>query len=264
VKPLDASWVKLARAREHGIDLKNRIDAYFAEQPYGVSCKHGPEPNEFVVRARVTKQPLLIFGLLTGECAHQLRSALDCAIGDLIQLGTGAPPRADLNFEFPIFGFDSKYAQKKMREKTAGVSPEVFAVIEGFQPYKRQPLDHQTLWLLHQIDIEDKHRSLHVVSGGAALAKIEHVGMTGEAAFSIDTRWIDNPTTFPLEDGTQIFGFFSCENNPRVEIEVNPFIGFENPAVARGRNVRILLSEAFAHVNDILSRLADAAGCAPV
>jgi hypothetical protein len=110
---------------------------YFSKNPYAAIDESGPEPNLHIVRLHV-RQPGGSFGVITGEIVHQLRSALDCAVGQLIEIGTGARPTADHNFEFPIFNDATKYTEKVRKKKIGGVPDHAAAVIDAVQPFQSE------------------------------------------------------------------------------------------------------------------------------
>lgn len=79
-------------------------------------------------------------------------------------------------------GSAEEYPAKADRT-TAGVSSEARAVIDASKPY---PGGNDALYLLHQMDLEDKHRLLLALAGGA------------------DQGLVIGPPSAPRDDGSVI------------------------------------------------------------
>ncbi len=254
----DGCRLKLTRAREHLDDLNRRIQLFYSEEPdpQTVFWDQSREPDEYVVRARIRKSPDAILGLITGEASHHLRSALDHAIGELIEVTTGAPPPSSHNFGFPIFAERGEDTDGKLKRMTRGVSPLTFAFIERIQPYQYKEPKRHILWVLHRMDIENKHRSLHVLLGAAGIRRITHTGSGGASAFSVPERWVNNPVSFPLEDGTEVCSFSSRDpSHPGVNVELDLFIGLAAPSEAFGVPIQAILDAATKNVEELLTAL---------
>ncbi|HSY47711.1 MAG TPA: hypothetical protein VLC46_02775 [Thermoanaerobaculia bacterium] len=256
----EASRLRVARAREHLAALKLGIDTFFNQNPYTPFYERGSEPDERLIRLRVHAQPGPMLGILSGEVAHHLRGALDYAVGELVALGTGVAPDSGRHFAFPIYAQRSRDYKSAIKKNLNGVQSSAVTVIDSVQPFQAQggEPERSSLYLLHRIDIENKHRALHVLLGGAGLLRFSHRGKTGARIVSIPARWVDNPYVFPVEDGTVAFSFFSSgDPESHMDIEIDTFIGFANPAAAYAFNVPRLLESAAADVDVILSALED-------
>jgi hypothetical protein len=163
------------------------------KKPYTAAIENGPGPNEFVVRAKILQPPDHMFAILAGEIAHHLRSALDYAIGELITVHTGRPPKSDYQFEFPIFDDARKFRKTKERKRD-GIPSGAETFLEAAQPYHiLNRGGYSSLWYLHRINIEDKHRALHLMGGGAAVPIISHSGAGGaDVLYPAKMGWSDH------------------------------------------------------------------------
>lgn len=105
----------------------------------------------------------MTWGLDIGDFVHNLRSALDHLVWSLIVHHGIAPTN---RHEFPVFLDEVDY-RRSAPKKLAGLSSGALDEFESLQPF-RSPVaglepQVQPLWLLHQMDVVDKHRLLHVV-----------------------------------------------------------------------------------------------------
>jgi len=105
------------------------------------------------------------WALLVGECVHNLRSALDHAVYEC------SGPDAPDGCQFPVFRDDSylslpERAKRGYLYKVRGIKDDrVRAIIQTAQPWNRKERPElHPLWVLHRLDIQDKHRLLTPVA----------------------------------------------------------------------------------------------------
>lgn len=197
--------LKLARADERLALLHGKRTLLLKPERYRVVGCFDPDSRQYVFRM-LGPQPTLEWGLLIGEFAHLLRSALDNILWQLILARGGTP---DKTREFPIYEHETDRKGKsnlaKARMQTAGVLKEDFAFIEGCQPYheRRHPsllerkgklpqpkfdarADRYAAWhplaLLGHLNNVDKHQYIHAVVAAAAM---EAPGRTRNTVVSI-------------------------------------------------------------------------------
>jgi hypothetical protein len=145
--------IKTERAKKHLFD----VEALARDSRKGISGFPDPKSK------RHRSEPILVvdIGVVSGagDVIHNLRSALDHLAWELAKWETGEP-RKPLNCCFPIGrDFDSYKAAKK--GAIAGMSPEATKAIDDLKPYKG-PDGNEPLWMIHYLDIVDKHRHLLV------------------------------------------------------------------------------------------------------
>jgi hypothetical protein len=142
--------IKTERAKKHILDLENIATASLAT---GVSLLmnskgeyFGPEPTRtFNVEVICT----------AGDAIHNLRSALDHLAWNLAHWEGTIP---GIRCGFPIGKELVNYESIKSR-MVAGMSPEAKQAIDNLRPYKG---GNEPLWMIHHLDIIDKHRHLYV------------------------------------------------------------------------------------------------------
>jgi hypothetical protein len=172
--PFFGAKLKIIRAYDHLKALNDEIDAALSGQPNAVVGEIEPETGDKVYRAQITWQPPRNWGLLLGDGVHNLRSALDHMVWDLVTLYGGTP---DSNTEFPIYWDGAKYGLKGQADrKLAGVPPQAADLIERSQPYHGPTPCEHPLWVLHELDIIDKHRSILLAASVANLRFYGHYG----------------------------------------------------------------------------------------
>lgn len=187
--------MKLQRAEEHVGQLKAEHARFTSPElnPYRMLRERDPEPGYHIWRAKIVEPPPLEkWGSITGECVHSLRSALDHTANALVRIKR---PKAEFS-EFPVFKdralWDSDHAKK-----LPGVAPKVMTQVKWLQPYRRGG-DQDPLWLIHLLDIIDKHRRLNLVSPSITASQWATDGGNVED--------IEMPFG-PFEDGTPVARF---------------------------------------------------------
>lgn len=242
----------MIRASEHARELDTITAAFLDRNPHEILAEFNPASTEYIFKVRVREQPPAIIGILAGEVAHGLRSALDYAVGELIASNCGAPPSAQQNFEFPIFSSPAKYSDRL--RKNAGLPSTALPLLEAMQPYHSANGDRGALlWQLHRLDIEEKHRQLVAAAGGLGTMRLAHTGKGGTAAFAVP----DQPLThFPLEDGAVILRFWS-EPDPdsKIKLDFQDWVAIRNPAEISGQPIVPVLARIFDEVKACISEL---------
>jgi hypothetical protein len=158
---LDSPRAKLDRAREHLEALDEKTAAFFADEPYKIGSEFRPDTSEYVFWIEPTRQPPAELGLILGEYAHNLRSALDHLVCQLALLA-GAPCETT---QFPICSTPADF-QRREPKWLAGLSAHHRATIERTQPYHAGALAHRHfLVIVDWLDNVDKHRVIHPAFG---------------------------------------------------------------------------------------------------
>jgi hypothetical protein len=233
---------KAYQTRKDGFSLEYRYDDATREHILGVQ-KWADVPDELI--------------LLTGEIVQAIRTSLDYAIGDAIERATGTTPSEDVKFEFPIFLEKDDY-EKAKRKKLKGLPKEDVDLIDSVQPFTDADPPKQLLWLLHRLNIEDKHRTLHVAGGAILLQGIRHTGAAGAEAFSMETKWFDSPLRFPLQPGMEIVRYKAESALPaEVDIPLKTMLLFAEPAEVHGMEVMALLNRLIEVAEQIVNALAE-------
>lgn len=158
--PLDGCRAKLRRATLHVAAFAEGVRTFTTQAPYRVNGEHHRATNELVFTAVANPEcpPIPIdLALEAGEVAHQLRSALDHLVWQLVVANTGQPPGGTKS-SFPIFRHEAGY-RERAPAAIAGVSAMAERRIEACQPFKAGAAAEETLtWAVHELNNTDKHR----------------------------------------------------------------------------------------------------------
>lgn len=151
--------MKLARAEEYFGQLQEAHKRFIDRNPYRALREADPEPHFYVFRMKIVEPPPVDYwSVLVGGCVHALRSALDHTAYELVRLNQPAT----VHSEFPIFKGRREWNEAHER-KLPGVDPKVLTQVKWLQPYRGDKAK-DPLWIVHMLDIIDKHRRLNFVN----------------------------------------------------------------------------------------------------
>src|ERR1700687_4171461 len=131
--------LKIGRAREHASELTSSIRAWLERQPARGRAEFLPDRmgyrlvlEDFTVRPECSK-----WGLLIGDCVHNLRSSLDNLCFALARLKRD-PPERPHRIQFPVFADAERFRHDPRVADTLSQLPaEVAGHIELWQPFRR-------------------------------------------------------------------------------------------------------------------------------
>jgi hypothetical protein len=152
--------LKIERAEKHILDLGTELTAFLDSNPYEFGREFEAHVHRTAFRlVRYTPIPSRI-SLITGDAIHNLRSALDYLVWELIKPEVRKlKPR---QISFPIYESFEKYESSfPGKIKVMEMGQEAANAIAACKPYKS---GNHTLWLLSELDNFDKHRLLVTVS----------------------------------------------------------------------------------------------------
>ena len=215
---LDGPRAKIERSKKHFGDLHDEMIAASNLRPYRIVVEPEPDARERVIRVRGSYTFPLSWNAIAGDAIHNLRAALDLLIWQLV-LANGKRP--DARTEFPIFVDATKYKAGAPR-KMKGASKAAMDIVEGLQPYHKtgNPEGH-LLWLLHRLDIRDKHQLLNIITTAVQTQNFE-IDSAGD--FSL-TGFEYKTFVSPVEDGAELGRFML--RRPDAKVNVKPHVTFE-------------------------------------
>ncbi|TXT36767.1 MAG: hypothetical protein FD135_4058 [Comamonadaceae bacterium] len=161
--------LKLARASAQVNSINEAITSWVIVNPLVATC----ELRESRLGFRVTQQeflqpaPLDHWGLLTGECVHNMRSALDNLAFALACLSRD-PPERPRGIAFPIYTEKALF-EKNGRKNIDQLPQPAAELVERLQPFQRDGSpafgtpDKDALVLLQWLSNTDKHQVPSVV-----------------------------------------------------------------------------------------------------
>lgn len=250
---------KVERANEHILDFERSFTAFRDANPYFVDTKRDPHTRELIYYVRNTVDIPPRFALVAGDAIQNLRSALDHLACQLVRSNGQIPGKAT---EFPICRSAKEYKSESTR-KVKGVRPDAKEAIDAIEPYKGGR--GEELWVLHELNIIDKHRLL--VAVGAAFTGMnigrflegkvrQHFGRQAPRFPDIlgilsDAKNSGKPI-FPLEAGTVLF-VDAPDSEPNQNMEFVTQIAFCEPGVAEGKPILEALHGMANLVQDIVS-----------
>ena len=173
--PLDSARERLKRANENIVNLNGEVTDFLAPFPRLKTTEinrvwsddETQTFEELKKLSRDSKVPPRL-SVLVGEIIHHLRSAFDHAAWQLSSPAARNDPKIAKYIEFPVFPKEPKRGTEdkpsSYDRKVKGIRSFTALIrIDELQPYKRaDPLNHP-LWLIHDMDIFDKHRELNLV-----------------------------------------------------------------------------------------------------
>jgi hypothetical protein len=243
-----STFAKLLRANEHLQSVNTDVDKIVAKlNPYPVSVDLDEQPGWCALWAdpvsfgpETTHLPMVI-----GDVIHNLRSALDHLVWDLIRVSTKKNPRGKP--QFPICTDPTDFACCS-RTMLRGVLPEYRTVIEEAQPYYggKAPDESPLRWLNILSNI-DKHRQFVVTAGTLDGADLHFPGGTPEG-LKIIPGILDGRTKiarYRCPDGIAAMDMHS---------DVTISIVFGNRGVVRGKTITETLDQIGVAVGQVANR----------
>lgn len=256
---LDGPIAKLDRAKTHFQALNKSIGAFKRSKTHDfVVTKFDPNTGEKVVNLRILKEPKNPeWGLILGDMAHNLRSALDHLVWQLVILNDEKPRRQN---QFPIIGAEKEYWEvppnhsESVRDRMlAGVAEDHRAFIDMVQPFNA--LGHlaeggrTSLSMLSWISNADKHRVIHAGFVLTEEPSPELFDITsphpGGVAVNMEMNWGE------LKDGAEIMRF--RPDPPGAHVNVNAsiptYIAFRQGGLdMRAEEIKIVFNWVDAYV----------------
>ncbi|HZQ02510.1 MAG TPA: hypothetical protein VFA88_00660 [Gaiellaceae bacterium] len=232
--------MKLARAEEHLAELRTDHHRFLERNPYRALRETDGALDRYLWRVKVVEEPPLDkWAAVIGDFVHALRAALD-------QTAYALSPTSST--EFPIFkdrgAFEGAYKRKLPR-----VSDKVLAQVKWLQPYRRDEAN-DALWIVHELDVIDKHRRLHLVNSA-----LEASGWGIRGGTLADVQ----PGLGPFKDGAVIGRYRVVPANPTdTQVEVHTHfsfgIAFGEGEPAAGQSVLAMLEVLRVYVGSVIAR----------
>lgn len=226
--------LKLDWAFAHFQTLRTEVERW-ERDCYRVTHEPDPKTGENVLWANVSEDPPARgWGLIVGDCVHNMRSCLDHLALDLARSFTNPlPQEAEEGSEFPVY-WKSPMGLKPKKRKIGSMDPLAQAEIEDLQPHLRgADYTADPLWRIHELDRIDKHRLLHVVAAvsvGSQLA-INHGDVdvtTGER-----TRLSKGRTELARYTARPIEGRVDMQLNPVMQVAIQGIPALQDLSVLK-------------------------------
>lgn len=240
---------KLKRAALHA-ETAHRVAKEFLESNFYTMRVQSDGDSGTIVIETVEPMPVDV-GIIVGESAHQLRSALD----HLMWMLAWPVGKQENQVEFPIMGSRAEFTGRRGDRHTdslpgAGykmprVARGVRAVVESLQPYNsRKCAGAESLGVLRALSNWDKHRS---ITTSAAAVRVTDLGLRFEG----DVRPLWQHAHVGLLKPGAILGSLQVSYGPKGgEVYTKPILTIEPvfdddmPETLRGHHVTRSLTEA--------------------
>jgi hypothetical protein len=162
--PLAGALAKLDRADIHLAELDAAVRDYLREEPIRVEDRQEVDGRRRRIQwiATAATDPPAALGLIVGDWANNVRSALDYIVYELVRGETGEDdPRWT---HFPVVVAAGDY-EGRARSQLRGVPAWSLPVFEGLQPFHdgADARDHH-LAILADVSNRDKHRLVHTAA----------------------------------------------------------------------------------------------------
>jgi hypothetical protein len=147
--------------------LETRDRRLLESDPYLPGVKFEPKTHELIATVRVQRTANPMWGVRIGEIVHNLRSALDHVVWELVILSTRLPPPKGSKSQFPIFETAAGFGDRGVKQFLRNVRQDAVALIKSEQPFSMAEGgtgegEKSPLWHLKVLSDIDKHRTLHV------------------------------------------------------------------------------------------------------
>jgi len=201
------TYAKIGRAKKHLKDLNREVRFFLDASPYRLVSDPDRQPGsgqEFLYRIHIERNPPPRLALIVGDIVHNLQSALDHLMWQLVLVAGGYPTAQTM---FPVVWDKAKAADPKwyawqFGRKVRGASATAIALVDRFQPCHVPDPDHNLLTMLHRLDVRDKHQTLHVMGGASGPAGI----VIGTPTDTFYTQFTGSPddAVSPLEENAVV------------------------------------------------------------
>ena len=165
-EPLHA---RLAWAQQHLARLREAVNLYEEIPPYAVTDETTEDGQTRVVRAEIVTPPPIEISLALGDVAHQLRAALDNAVG---AMRDGGPTRRSA---FVITSDPANFEAALGDGRLTGLPSAVLDVIRMVQPFPDHALGEWMGLGLERLDALAQHDRHRAVLLRAAVVETEMV-----------------------------------------------------------------------------------------
>lgn len=272
--PLDGPRAKVKRANSQLVTLQKVTQRFFEINRYTVVLAEFDRKTGGQ-NVRISNCPTLPdeWGVIIGEIAHDLRSALDLLAWQLRCKYVGD---SDTTIQFPIYERGrTKLSQvssfwiktKKgwdVNRHTANIDRKFWKRLESFQPYKRRNKGrHSPFFLLQKLNNTDKHHLITVLT--PALGSFTFHGLIGGGS-KFNKRMSLHPNAkvgyvMPLQKG-DIYTLSLIDGQPKMVMKEEVDVNFDiTPGIRFGDGCdavkRLPVVRTLRHIADEVSRIVE-------
>jgi hypothetical protein len=261
VDRLEAVRLKIDRAETHRQTLEAECRPWIEQHRADVVYEYDSDTtwHRFVVRTIDPAVAPLIWSIVLGELIHDLRSALDHTIWQLVLANNRKPNRSN---QFPIFSNQPKPGD--LGGYLRGVAPGAQSEIKKLQPYLRpNRTEPEPIEIIGSLSNTDKHQTLHAaIAVAGPMLEVSDIGFTTGPGPDpkAEFRW-NQSLGAPIE-GTELIAVrvtppegVKVELKPEAKPRFSAQVAFGEGAVPFGK-----LSDVIAEVRRIVALVEQFAG----
>jgi hypothetical protein len=229
---LEGVRAKLGRADEHLRSLDAEVPSFLADKPHEFRGHIDRKASRYFVTVHIKQEPPIAWSVIVGEFVHNLRSALDHLVWQLIVAAGREPIGGSGGNQFPIFTVKPGDLRKRkclFNKQLRGLPRYGRAIINQMQPYHaRRDARLRPLAVLADLSNEDKHQAILPAFASIPQEPLEDgpgfdlVAVTDVAEFDRMEIYVNRP----LEDGAETMSadIEITGPNPHVKMKGNlPF-----------------------------------------
>ena len=149
--------LKVERANCHIRDLNNEIVGYIKSNPYRLVVEENTDTGGYNLTMRVKEKIPCSWPSIIGDVIHNLRSALDLMIFEIVSPHTNNTDKIQFPFCSGVNGLEDTITNRQIN--FAG--DKVVNIVRSLKPY---PGGNDLLYAIHDLDIMDKHKGIIVAS----------------------------------------------------------------------------------------------------
>jgi len=231
---------KIERGIKHVDELAIACKRFIETDPYTIGREIDPQTGYYRFNVNDLSIPPAEIGLIAGDVIHNLRSALDHLAYQLVLVNGQVPLRQTC---FPIFDDPAKYKTMDPR-KVRGMSQFAINAIEAAKPYQG---GDNALWVLHELDIADKHHALLATLVSVTQGTIEVP--TSLRDFKAPPFAFPN-FQVPLKNGDV---FFICKPGVEDYTKVAFDLALCEPEIIKGKPIVPMLGQLVQRVNGTIT-----------
>lgn len=249
--PLDGARAKVRRAGEHLKELNAEVQNFVKAHPYVYELKNDPDtglPVYLVHAVGPDEQPPPQIGIIVGDIAHNLRSALDHVVCQLSLLQGGSCGGT----QFPICDTKTAFSIDVDKKKRLGAAIAYRAAFSRVQPYNRRK-SGILLACLRDLSNADKHRVVNPAT--QAMTWVAPVFDPDWAVLKATVRYQDRVR---MEEGAEYLRFTELRMRAGTKVKIslsttyNVIFGEEGKAEISAYS----LGELRDHVRRLVARFA--------
>lgn len=218
--PFIGPRLKVERAKQHVQQLSTDLGSFVKANPIGLIREDNAKTGQSRWRVTGVKPLPLMWSCYIGDTVHNLRSALDLLVCDLVR-ANGQQVRRKTSFPFSD---TRKKFETDGLARIKGVSPTAIRLFQRLKPYKGRN-GGKALFLIHELDVLDKHKMIIPVGAGYAriAIKLDAPTLPGRPApEGLRISFAPKDRQFPLQDGAIVFAapIGEIDYDPQVTIQV--------------------------------------------